>query len=543
MAHQITDSPSRHTIYHDIDVSVDMNKEMEQNQKGEEQEMPEGVSLIEGESQPTSSLVILLQATTPRGEPLAVHTFTGSSVANFVRGCSGINPVEVEVMTPQDAIVEVEPGQRVGEVAQALHGIHEWEGQVVEISCLLSTRRSVLNIVRECEAGRARLFQLEEAQQQVYHEQQKQQRQMEQFLQQFQNEVRKVEELQKVHQNTTQTIVREVPKTVQEPKSTKPPTLPPFSGADPVPKDEASCEQWVWQLKEATKTHTAAAVRTGMVQSVRGEVREFVSSIGFETSMEDIIEKIEERFGERWTADRLQQEFYQMTQQKGEKIRQFAGRLETKFKKLKERIPGRYDEKILKERLFHGMHQNLRDSIRFCYKQEGTMYAKLFSETLDAEKEKGPESKATTVKIKSATLDQVQGEDSGIQDLKRKLDNLTTVVKSANYGGTRPKQVNNTNNTGNDNRSSKRGPANKEGSQPKPHPNKPSLPFKGKGPAITSAGPFKEGSRPYQCYTCGGWGHSWRQCPSPGGLDWRGLNGSELPPKSQEKDPEDQKKQ
>ena len=42
MAHQITDSPSRHTIYHDIDVSVDMNKEMEQNQKGEEQEDARG---------------------------------------------------------------------------------------------------------------------------------------------------------------------------------------------------------------------------------------------------------------------------------------------------------------------------------------------------------------------------------------------------------------------------------------------------------------------------------------------------------------------
>ena len=77
----------------------------------------------------------------------------------------GINPVEVEVMTPQDAIVEVEPGKHMGEVAQALHGIHEWEGQAVEISCLLSTHRLVLNIVCECEAGCTWLFQLEEAQQ------------------------------------------------------------------------------------------------------------------------------------------------------------------------------------------------------------------------------------------------------------------------------------------------------------------------------------------------------------------------------------------
>ena len=82
------------------------------------------------------------------------------------------------------------------------------------------------------------------------------------------------------------------------------------------------------------------------------------------------------------------------------------------------------------------------------------------------EKEKGLESKATTMKIKSATLDQVQGEDSGIQDLKRKLDDLTTVVKSVNYGGARPKQINNANSQGNDNCSSRKGPASSEGSQP-----------------------------------------------------------------------------
>ena len=112
--------------------------------------------------------------------------------------------------------------QACGEVTQALHGTHEWEGQAVEISCLLSTHRSVLNVVHECEAGCTQLFQLEEAQQWVYHEQQRQQHQMEQFLQQFQNEVRKVEELQNANQTTTQTIMREVPNMTQEPRSIKP---------------------------------------------------------------------------------------------------------------------------------------------------------------------------------------------------------------------------------------------------------------------------------------------------------------------------------
>ena len=170
------------------------------------------------------------------------------------------------------------------------------------------------------------------------------------------------------------------------------------------------------------------------------------------------------------------------------------------------------------------------------------MYAKLFSKTLDAEKEKGPELKTTTLKVKSATMEQTQGETSGIQDLKHRIDDLTTVVNSANYGGARPKPISNANSQGNTNNGGKKGQASGEGSQPRPQPNKPPIPYKGKGLATTSAGPFKDWAKPYQCYTYSGWGHSWHQCPSLGGLDWMGLNRSELPPRAEEKDHKNQKK-
>ena len=131
----------------------------------------------------------------------------------------------------------------------------------------------------------------------------------------------KVEEMQKAYVITppSSTLVGAVANS-PDPKSLKPPSLPPFSGAEPVPKDEASCEQWVWQATEAIKTCTLGAVRTAMIQSVRGEVREFVSSVGFETSVEELLDKIQERFGEHWTADRLKQEFYQLTQGKAKKV-------------------------------------------------------------------------------------------------------------------------------------------------------------------------------------------------------------------------------
>ena len=105
-----------------------------------------------------------------------------------------------------------------------------------------------------------------------------------------------------------------------------------------MPKDEASCEQWVWQAKEALKSCTVGAVRISIIQSVRGEVREFTTAVGFKASVETLLDKVDDRFGEKWTADGLQQDFYKITQGKNEKVRQFTGRLEAQFKKLKKRF-------------------------------------------------------------------------------------------------------------------------------------------------------------------------------------------------------------
>ena len=179
------------------------------------------------------------------------------------------------------------------------------------------------------------------------------------FLVQFLEEVRKVERLQQSRTQEESITLQGAVGGMEEPRSIKPQILPPFSRSDPVPKDEASCKQWVWQAKEALKSCTVGAVRIAIVQLVRGEVREFAATVGFEESVEMLLDKVEDRFGEKWTADGLQQDFYKIIQGKNEKARQFAGRLKAQFKKLKEKVPGCYDNSMLKECLFHGMHQQL----------------------------------------------------------------------------------------------------------------------------------------------------------------------------------------
>ena len=132
----------------------------------------------------------------------------------------------------------------------------------------------------------------------------------------------------------------------------KPPDLPLFSGVEPVPKDEGSFDQWLFQVQGMMDFHCKEAMRSVIVRSVRGEGRELMRFIGFRANLDTILIGIEERFGRGPSADKLQQEYYQLQQEKGEKIQQFASRLETKYRKLEEKFPDRYDHKQLKDRYF-----------------------------------------------------------------------------------------------------------------------------------------------------------------------------------------------
>ena len=96
---------------------------------------------------------------------------------------------------------------------------------------------------------------------------------LEQVLACFGQEVQKVEELQKnalaaaaaaatasAHLVMAPQSVTSVSGSHASTKINKPPVLPHFSGADPVPKDEGSYEQWRFQVVGAQKVCTEEAV-------------------------------------------------------------------------------------------------------------------------------------------------------------------------------------------------------------------------------------------------------------------------------------------
>ena len=119
------------------------------------------------------------------------------AVGAQVQQITGFRPIDIEVVTNRDVILEFEPFTQPGEAAQRLHGIREWDGQMADLGCLLTMRHSIMNIVEERENGWNRLQWLEEEQQRVRAKQREHQTQLAQFLTQFQEEVGKVEEMQK----------------------------------------------------------------------------------------------------------------------------------------------------------------------------------------------------------------------------------------------------------------------------------------------------------------------------------------------------------
>ena len=116
--------------------------------------------------------------------------FTARMVAQHVIKLTGQNHVEIDVMNDCNAIVQMEPETTIVHAAQALHNARLLDSQAAEITCLLSSRQSVVNVVYERDHAWQWLQQLE-AETWWF-----QQEQMVELLQKFGSEVKKVEELQ-----------------------------------------------------------------------------------------------------------------------------------------------------------------------------------------------------------------------------------------------------------------------------------------------------------------------------------------------------------
>ena len=149
--------------------------------------------------------------------------------------------------------------------------------------------------------------------------------------------------------------------------------------------------------------------------------------------------------------------------------------------------------------------------MRFLYTKESMTYESLLAAIKEAEIE-WMESKGQ-FRMKAANA--IDRTDE-IEELKQKLEKLTATIKSNSFKGACSKK------------DKKEGPSGTESPKNK-SPRKEDPRHMSKGPATTSARPFKPNQKPFQCHKCQGWGHGWRECATKGKMDWVRIYGESDP--------------
>ena len=248
----------------------------------------------------TEPFTLLLHILQNDGHPVPSTLFMAVNTAELVQEVTGTILVSVKVVTDREAVVSLDETVPAVGVAWQLHESLVWGPHHTKVICLLSSKDSIMKIIQDWEVARHRLEELETECRDAVLDHEWQTNQFEDMLKKFGEEVRRIEDLEK---NVSQCQSKSHPESIsaaavlehpeskliqphnviiQHPPLTytsethsspmklmKTPDLPPFSGADPVPKDEGSWEQWEFQVQGFLDTHTPEAVCSALIHSVR----------------------------------------------------------------------------------------------------------------------------------------------------------------------------------------------------------------------------------------------------------------------------------
>ena len=295
-----------------------------------------------------------------------------------------------------------------------------------------------------------------------------------------------------------------------------------FSGSDPVPTNELTFEQWLSDIRAYQQQFPEFVLLPAVRKSIQGRAKSVLRNLGPDYTIDQAIEVLTKEYEGVANSDVVFKEFYQLKQEKNEKVQVFLVRLREALNKLTLRFPDRVpagdEDRILCDHFFYGMKAELKSSVRHLFNSPDVSFSMLLMAARRNELEE-VEQKPVRVQNKAAKVgveEKTSPQTESIKDLKVQIQELATVMKSGSTSH-RPnppavekspakkfKRVNVKQNGGTNAR---------EGLT---------------GPEANASGPFPPGQRPLQCHKCKGWGHVKRVCPSclnymKGGMPGNGM--------------------
>ena len=207
-------------------------------------------------------------------------------------------------------------------------------------------------------------------------------------------------------------------------------------------KNKLDFDMWERQVMSAATTHSGAAIKQAMMQSLKGQALMVTSALPPDASWEKLLQALKIKYQDKAPYDVLMAQFYGTKMDSDEKCASFGTRLEQKLNQVSLQYPDKISKTMywncVRERFFHGLPKDLRTNLRTQFDSGATYYQMLelarIVESENFHENSGIETKATSNKGKSkinvASVDNPTQQIQQMQQLQGAVKGLTKLLQN-----------------------------------------------------------------------------------------------------------------
>ena len=207
-------------------------------------------------------------------------------------------------------------------------------------------------------------------------------------------------------------------------------------------KNKLDFDMWERQVLSAATTHSGAAIKQAMMQSLKGQALMVTSALPPDASWEKLLQALKIKYQDKAPYDVLMAQFYGTKMDIDEKCASFGTRLEQKLNQVSLQYPNKISETMywnyVRERFFHGLPKDMRTNLRTQFDSGATYYQMLelarIVESENFHENSGNEIKSTSYKGKSkvniASVDNPTQQIQQMQQLQGAVKGLTKLLQN-----------------------------------------------------------------------------------------------------------------
>ena len=202
-------------------------------------------------------------------------------------------------------------------------------------------------------------------------------------------------------------------------------------------KNKLDFDMWERLVLAAATTHSGAAIKQAMMQSLKGQALMVTSALPPDASWEKLLQALKIKYQDKAPYDVLMAQFYGTKMDTDEKCASFGTRLEQKLNQVSLQYPNKISETMywncVRERFVHGLPKDMRTNLRTQFDSGATYYKMLelarIVESENFHENSGTEVKNTSSKGKSKSAVYAANPTQQLQQLQGAVKGLTKLLQ------------------------------------------------------------------------------------------------------------------